>query len=173
MTQYNLLPCPFCGTEVEIKQSAMPVSNRDYYTITCEGCGTSRSDFYINIIERSWNSRVNPQPQSLLSDEEIDAIYFKQLNQHVREGDFPTIRTFAKAIESKVRQQDEEVRRDAERLDFVLKNLSFLQHSEHGVQLWTQDEDEEYIILSGHEDKWFLTTREAIDSAIAKQKGEQ
>jgi hypothetical protein len=123
MTQYNLLPCPFCGTEVEIKQSAMPVSNRDYYTITCEGCGTSRSDFYINIIERSWNSRVNPQPQSLLSDEEIDAIYFKQLNQHVREGDFPTIRTFAKAIESKVRQQDEEVRRDAYSLCGLVEEL--------------------------------------------------
>ena len=67
-----------------------------------------------------------------------------------------------------------ELRKDAERLNFVLANYAFLQESETDLgsiayQLLTQDEDENYIVLSG-EGGFFSTTRKAIDAAIAAEK---
>ena len=60
---------------------------------------------------------------------------------------------------------------DAAMLDFVITNLAWIQtvnqgDSESGFQCWTQDEDENYIVLSGR-DEFFDTEREAIDAAIA------
>ena len=56
--------------------------------------------------------------------------------------------------------------RDTERLDFVLANTAFICRIDPTmVQLMTQDEDEEYIALSG-EGEAFRTEREAIDAAI-------
>lgn len=61
--------------------------------------------------------------------------------------------------------------KDAERLDFVLAQAAWIlpvrfDHPAVRFQLMTQNEDEEYITLSG-EDKSFATEREAIDAAIA------
>jgi hypothetical protein len=66
--------------------------------------------------------------------------------------------------------------RDAERLDFVLNNSAFTMVSladagGNTIQLWTQNEDEEYVVLH-NPDSFFRTAREAIDAAIRKQKGE-
>jgi len=62
---------------------------------------------------------------------------------------------------------------DTDRLDFVLTQDAFvmkatLDHPGVRWQLWTQDGDENYIVLSG-EHKSFATTREAIDAAMAKE----
>lgn len=59
-----------------------------------------------------------------------------------------------------------EDKRDTERLDFVLSNTAWIQGDSGEFALWTQDEDEEYSILSGI-DKTFATPRAAIDAAIA------
>lgn len=61
--------------------------------------------------------------------------------------------------------------RDAARLDFMVKNSAWIQwaefdHPQKRAQVWTQNEDEEYIILSGI-DKSFGTYREAIDAAMS------
>ncbi len=66
----------------------------------------------------------------------------------------------------------ERLRADAERLDFVLDNCAFIQTTASEgrpdtYQLLTQDEDENYIALSG-EGIWFPTHRAAIDAARAK-----
>ncbi len=63
---------------------------------------------------------------------------------------------------------------DAERLDFILDNLAWVQqsdldHPRPRYECVTQDEDENYIVLSG-ERKSYATKREAIDAAIAKQQ---
>jgi hypothetical protein len=64
--------------------------------------------------------------------------------------------------------------KDAERLDFVISNTAWIQAAklDHPVvryQLFTQNEDEEYIVLSG-EGKSFETPRAAIDAAIQQSK---
>ena len=66
----------------------------------------------------------------------------------------------------------ERLRADAERLDFVLANSAFIQITPSEgrtdtFQLLTQDEDENYIVLSG-EGVWFPTHRAAIDAARGK-----
>ncbi len=66
----------------------------------------------------------------------------------------------------------ERLRADAERLDFVLANSAFIQTTAsegrpNTYQLLTQDEDENYIVLSG-EGVWFPTHRAAIDAARGK-----
>lgn len=61
-----------------------------------------------------------------------------------------------------------EAQKDQARLDFVLDNDAFkyqLGPIKIKWQLATQDEDEEYIILSG-EGKSFDTPRQAIDAAM-------
>ena len=69
----------------------------------------------------------------------------------------------------------ERLRADAERLDFVLANSAFIQITPSEgrtdtFQLLTQDEDENYIVMSG-EDVWFPTHRAAIDAARGKARG--
>lgn len=60
-----------------------------------------------------------------------------------------------------------EAKKDQVRLDFVLNNDAFKVTLRNGkFQLMTQDEDENYLVLSG-DDKSFLTVRDAIDAAIA------
>jgi len=60
---------------------------------------------------------------------------------------------------------------DGERLDFVLKHQAFivttLPREPYGTlyQLWTQDEDEKFHIISG--DGFFTSERAAIDRALA------
>lgn len=67
-------------------------------------------------------------------------------------------------------------KRDAGRLDFVIENSGFIVWSLRDstikqCQLWTQDEDENHIILSGDE-RYFNTVRAAIDAAIAASEQE-
>ena len=64
------------------------------------------------------------------------------------------------------------LRQDALRLDFVLTKDAFVMKAEldhPGIrwQLWTQDEDENYTVLSGDR-KSFATAREAIDADMAQ-----
>lgn len=71
--------------------------------------------------------------------------------------------------------QAQEDARDAERLDFVLDESAFIvsttrDGSIRQCQLCTQDDDENYIVLSG-EHRYFNTPREAIDAARAAQGG--
>lgn len=66
------------------------------------------------------------------------------------------------------------LRAEKERLDFVLSNSAFTvwamrDGSIKQVQLYTQDEDEEYHILSGDQ-RYFNTERDAIDAAIAAKE---
>lgn len=64
--------------------------------------------------------------------------------------------------------------RDAARLDFMIESDAFVVWSFRGdgsitqCQLWSQDEDEEYHIISG--ERYFNTPREAIDAAIAAKE---
>lgn len=64
---------------------------------------------------------------------------------------------------------------DGERLDFVMKNDAFLHRTKTDTeticyQTWQQDEDENYVVLSGF-DAFYPSGRAAIDAAI--QKGQQ
>lgn len=64
---------------------------------------------------------------------------------------------------------------DTERLDFLIENQAWVQWTTRDgsitqCQVWDQDPDEEYHILSG-DDRYFNTPREAIDAAIAFSKG--
>lgn len=66
--------------------------------------------------------------------------------------------------------------RDAARLDFMIERQCWIQwtHRDGSIlqcQVYDQDEDEEYHILSGDE-RYFNTPREAIDAAM-KRSGEQ
>lgn len=61
--------------------------------------------------------------------------------------------------------------RDAERLDWVLNNDAFMVWTKRDgsilqCQAYTQDEDEEYHVLSG-EHRYFNTPRDAIDAAMS------
>ena len=65
---------------------------------------------------------------------------------------------------------------DEARLDFVLEKSAWVQWIEFDstfkrAQLWTQDEDENYIVLSG-DAKSFGTAREAIDAAMLAARRE-
>jgi hypothetical protein len=63
-----------------------------------------------------------------------------------------------------------EAKKDQARLDFVLNNNAFkVTLRNEKFQLMTQDEDENYLVLSGN-DKSFSTAREAIDAAIASKE---
>ncbi|VVE30946.1 hypothetical protein PEP31012_03673 [Pandoraea eparura] len=64
-------------------------------------------------------------------------------------------------------------RKDAERLDFLIEQQAWAQWEDRDgtirqCQVWTQDHDENYHILSG-DSRYFNTPREAIDAAIAAQ----
>jgi hypothetical protein len=68
----------------------------------------------------------------------------------------------------------EGLRKDAERLDFMIDERVWIQWtvrdgSIRQCQVYDQDEDENYIVRSG-EDRYFNTAREAIDYALASQK---
>jgi hypothetical protein len=68
----------------------------------------------------------------------------------------------------------DDVARDAERLDWVLERQAWVHWATRDgsirqCQVYEQDEDEEYHILSG-EDRYFNTERDAIDAAIAASK---
>ena len=66
-----------------------------------------------------------------------------------------------------------DIARDTARLDFTLDNLAFIcATGEARFQLMTQDEDEEYRILSAR-GEYFTTKRAAVDSAMAAQQGGQ
>lgn len=63
-----------------------------------------------------------------------------------------------------------DVEKDAAMLDFVLEKCAWIQWATHDdtfkrCQLWTQNEDENYIVLSG-EGKSFATERDAIRAAM-------
>lgn len=63
--------------------------------------------------------------------------------------------------------------RDAARLDFVLDNSAFICTIDAGMyQLMTQDEDEDYHVVSG-DGEAFKTKRGAVDAAIAAHQGEK
>jgi Lar family restriction alleviation protein len=148
MTQYKLAPCPFCG------DAGNPITDSYYnHWVICENCGVSTSETGAESQEAAiakWNRRAPiPQSQSLLSDEEIRETLRRFQEQAIdSQGRIREIE-FARAIESKVRQQDEEVRRDAERYKHVRAKPEMLLH------LSNKDFDT------------------AINAAIAKQKGEQ
>ncbi|MBM2883968.1 ead/Ea22-like family protein [Chromobacterium phragmitis] len=67
-----------------------------------------------------------------------------------------------------------ELERDAARLDYVLANSAFLCEGTNGTgekdyQLWTENEEEHYIVLSGL-GKCFASTRAAIDAAMEQNQ---
>lgn len=71
-------------------------------------------------------------------------------------------------------QVAEDAVKDAERLDFVLANDAFMYETPTDVgttayQLWNQDEDEDYHVLSG-EESFYPTKRAAIDAAVAARR---
>lgn len=64
--------------------------------------------------------------------------------------------------------------RDTERLDFLIDQRVWVQWtlrdgSIRQCQVYDQNEDEEYIVVSG-ENRYFNTPREAIDAAIASPR---
>ena len=66
-----------------------------------------------------------------------------------------------------------EVEKDTKRLDYMLAKDAFAVSSKTdsgGIawQLWNQDEDEEYFVLSG-ETSFFKTPRDAIDAAMGDE----
>lgn len=68
----------------------------------------------------------------------------------------------------------QQLRKDAERLDFMIKNLAWAQSFERDgsipqYRLMTQNEDEDYVFMSG-EDRYFNTPRDAIDAAMEQSK---
>lgn len=67
----------------------------------------------------------------------------------------------------------EEARKDAGRLDYMLKESAFVVWSLRDgtirqCQVWTQDEDEAYHYPAG-EHRFFNTERDAIDAAMTKE----
>ena len=72
-------------------------------------------------------------------------------------------------------KQPSEDKRDAERLDWLIERQAWIQWtvrdgSIRQCQVYDQDEDEEYHILSG-DARYFDTPRAALDAAIAKGEG--
>ena len=66
--------------------------------------------------------------------------------------------------------------KDAARLDFVVSNQAFVTTSKTDAgtltyQLVTQDEDENFVVLSGGFE-FYKSPREAIDSAMQRKEGE-
>ncbi|MFK4444683.1 hypothetical protein ABH944_004813 [Caballeronia udeis] len=64
--------------------------------------------------------------------------------------------------------------RDTERLDFMIEQRVWVQWtlrdgSIRQCQVYDQNEDEEYLVVSG-EDRYFNTAREALDAAIESQR---
>lgn len=63
---------------------------------------------------------------------------------------------------------------EAERLDWLIEKQAWIHFTKRDgsilqCRVWTQDEDENYHVLSG-EGRFFNTPREAIDAAIAKER---
>lgn len=80
-----------------------------------------------------------------------------------------------KATEQAVLQSPEiqQMRKDAERLDFMIENMAWAQPFERDgsilqYRLMTQNEDEDYVFMSG-EDRYFNTPRDAIDAAMEQK----
>ena len=82
----------------------------------------------------------------------------------------PKLREYTTGSKSTYQPDAAEVRKqalDSERLDFVLEKQAFISQIDATMcQLMTQDEDEDFIALSG-EGEAFRTPREAIDAARA------
>lgn len=83
------------------------------------------------------------------------------------------------ALEDRITALEAEVarlREDAARLDYMLANDAFLfrKRADSGAmtfQIWTQDEDENYTVLSG--DHWFNSDLDTeIDAAVRGDGGE-
>lgn len=115
-----------------------------------------------------FTAATDPETVIALLDE-IDA-----LNKKYQELDL--LHEASEGRISELMAEVEQSKRDAERLDYVLKNTAFI----HPITfddtftrfcLMTQNEDEEYIKLSG-DGKTFATEREAIDAAMSAEKGE-
>jgi hypothetical protein len=71
---------------------------------------------------------------------------------------------------ARIAELEAKVAEETKRLDYVLDNYGYMESSKTDAggiawQLMTQDEDENYIVLSG-ETKFFTTKRAAIDAAI-------
>jgi len=65
------------------------------------------------------------------------------------------------------------IERDAARLDFVLDNCAFICTIDEGMyQLMTQDDDEDYHVMSG-EGEAFKSKRDAVDTAMEAQQGQK
>lgn len=74
----------------------------------------------------------------------------------------------------RIAELEAQVAEETKRLDYVLDNYGYMESSKTdaggiALQLMTQDEDENYIALSG-ETKFFTTKRAAIDAAIRGNK---
>jgi hypothetical protein len=79
--------------------------------------------------------------------------------------------TDAAEAETNLRSLAEALAVDAERLDWLIAQQAWIQWtvrdgSIRQCQVYDQDEDENYLILSGA-DRYFNTPREAIDAAIS------
>jgi hypothetical protein len=182
MDEYKQLSCPFYGSE-NISSGEILFTDIAGESVTqsmCEDFGalgpgaclaTDEVDYGDVKAIAAWNRRAPsiPQPQSLLSDEEIKDVMCKTtLRGFVSSFDMVTI---ARAIESKVRQQDEEVRRDAERLMFSFEADGFgcIEKDKYDFAIEVAAENMREVPTKEDE---LNGVRRLIDAAIAKIKGE-
>ena len=57
MSEIKLLPCPFCGGEVELSIVNTEEHNRLYW-IYCKGCGTRQQfSIHLDYVIKKWNTR--------------------------------------------------------------------------------------------------------------------
>lgn len=164
----ELLPCPFCGTQPKEQASLGVWCDHDDCAIMGQVFSGGASH---------WNRRA--ASPAALTDSKIEGIWMTLDRSGSNDYSQPDWeremrRRFARALLAASPAGQGVDARDTERLDYVLSNSAFTvwrvrDRSIKQVQLYTQDEDEEYHILSGAE-RYFNTERDAIDAAMSASK---
>ncbi len=192
----ELLPCPFCGGPVALErahqQNHEHLGQRQFWGVKCRNTINLGGTCAIEQVPSAspeaaitrWNRRAplpppivepvayaDPQAFANFASARVDgskgAGYSREwMWANSGAGLVPLYTTPASAPSDGAADA-----RDSARLDFVLKNSAWVQWVRFDdtftrAQLWTQNEDEEYVVLSG-EGKSYSTQREAIDAAIA------
>ncbi|WP_186065073.1 Lar family restriction alleviation protein [Burkholderia gladioli] len=162
----HLLPCPFCGCTKVPKRQGNGIGD---YWLECFDCGAStrlREDGAG--MEKDWNRRASSAP-AITMPPLNDAMRAVLTNENCIYGTPEEL--YAALVEAAPAISESE---DTERLDFMIEQQAWIQWTVRDglirqCQVYVQDEDENYYILSGDE-RYFNTPRAAIDAA---RKGEK
>lgn len=189
--QPTLLPCPFCGGSVVIQQyrrDGLSIKCKPCIIEYRQRTLRYSLEWLEGRMIEHWNRRAGapevaiPQPTVAPTVEQVMASIraFSDVYAYRRSSSTGLIylsdqdrketeENLIKAT-AKLRSMVEALAVDAERLDWLIAKQAWIQWtvrdgSIRQCQVYDQDEDENYLILSG-KDRYFNTPREAIDAAM-------